>query len=111
LGILGRTHISSMEDKLVAGHGPALPGNDLHQLKFDFIRVFRLGPAQPMGHSFHMRIHGDGLLAVRVTQDDVGRLSAYSGKRNKLFQRSGTWPLNRSTIIRQQVRMLLALLW
>jgi len=70
----------------MTGQGPAVLRNNVHQLEFDFIRVLRLGPAQTVGHPFHVGVNGNSLLPIRVAQDDIGRFPAYSGKRREFFE-------------------------
>ena len=87
------TNFSTMCDEPMAGHGPKILRDYPHQLKFDFIRIFLLGPSQTVSNSFYMRVHSDGLLSIRIAENDVGRFPAHSGESREVFQGARHPPL------------------
>jgi len=81
----GETNVSPVEDEQMAGQGPTILGDDLHQFEFDFIRIIGLSPAQAVRNSFYVRVYGNGLLSIHIAQDDVGCFPTHSWESGELL--------------------------
>ena len=80
----GGADITAVQDEPVVGVFFILFGDEFQQPLFDFQDVFPRRQAGAVGYPEDVGVHGDGGLAERGVEDDVGGFPAYS---RQLFQR------------------------
>src|SRR5512139_381947 len=96
LGIPGDTDLPAVPNELVGKSGPPRPLNELHEIKLDLHRVLVTSEPKALGNSAHVSVNNNTGSVEGGSKNDVGGLSADSGKGDQLVQRP--WHLAAKTI-------------
>src|SRR6267143_6681411 len=64
------TDFSSVPDQQISYRDPVFPGDDLHEIGFDFFRIRLAGKPEPFGEPLDVRVNDNSFRLAKIVPQD-----------------------------------------